>query len=192
MGVRSLVRVADPFAVLGLSPDASRQQVRAARLALVKRLHPDVRSHEDPQVRARAERRLAEVNAAYDAVVARWLSAEGEAMGEAGAAEVAVDPAEATARAPVSFAVGAFRPMAFEAIMVAAADLGDVTDADEPFSLELFVEGPPRGFCRLELFPEAGGSVVTADSDHVDPASVCAVLVGALHRLGVAAALIPG
>ncbi len=66
-----------------------------------------------------------------------------------------------------------------------------MTDADEPFSLELFVEGPPRGFCRLELFPEAGGSVVTADSDDVDVAVVCRVLVAALRHLGVAADLLP-
>jgi hypothetical protein len=177
MGVRSLVTVTDPFAVLGVAPDASRREVQAARRALVKRLHPDVRGEDDPKVRAHAERRLAEVNAAYDAVVTGWLSSGVE------------DPAAAST--PVSFAVGAFRPVAFEAIMVASADLGDVTDADEPFSLELFVEGPPRGFCRLELFPEAGGSVVTADSDDVDAAVVCRVLVAALRHLGVAADLLP-
>jgi hypothetical protein len=196
MGVPSLVGVTDPFVVLGLSPDASREQVRAARLALVKHLHPDVRSQDAPEVRARAERRLAEVNAAYDAVVAQWSPAEVEDVQAAEAAEAgkAAEGAEVVAD-PVaglaSFAVGAFRPVAFEAIIVAAADVGDVTDADEPFSLELFVEGPPRGFCRLELFPEAGGSVVTADSDHVDPALVCVVLVDALQRLGVAAELLP-
>ena len=182
MGIRSLVTVTDPFAVLGVAPDASRQELQAARRALVKRLHPDVRSQDDPKVRADAERRLAEVNAAYDLVVTRWLSIQVE--------DPAADRVETAASTPVSFAVRAFRPVAFEAIMVAAADLGDVTDADEPFSLELFVEGPPRGFCRLELFPEARGTVVTADSDHVDAAVVCRVLVAALRHLGVAADLL--
>ena len=180
MGVRSLVEVTDPFAVLGLSPGASRQEVRAARLALVKRLHPDGRGQDDPHLRDRAERRLAEVNAAYDAVVAQWLLGEGES-------EVPGPPPPLA-----SFTVGAFRPVAFEALTVAAADVGDVTDADEPFSLELFVEGPPRGFCRLELVPEAGGSVVTADSDQVDPAAVCRALVAALRQLGFVADLVPG
>jgi hypothetical protein len=191
--------VSDPFAVLGVSPDASRQQVRAARLALVKRLHPDGRGQDDPPTRAEAERRLAEVNAAYDAVVAQWGQAVvAQDVAEHVAEDLAEDVAGEEAPAPppsasfASFAVDAFRPVAFEAIVVAAADVGDVTDADEPFSLEIFVEGPPRGFCRLELFPEAGGSVVTAESDHVDPASVCSVLVRALGRLGVTAQLLPG
>src|SRR5260370_2481739 len=77
MGVRSLVTVTDPFAVLGVAPDASRRDVQAARRALVKRLHPDVRVEDDPKVPAHAARRLAEVNAAYDAVVTGWLSSAG-------------------------------------------------------------------------------------------------------------------
>jgi hypothetical protein len=87
--------------------------------------------------------------------------------------------------------VDAFRPAAFEALVVAAGDLGDVTDTDEPFSLELHVEGPPTGFCRLELVPEAGGSVVIADSEQVDPEVVRDVLVAGLRRLGLAAEAVP-
>jgi hypothetical protein len=149
-------------------------------MALVKRLHPDGRGQDDPDVRADAERRLAEVNAAYDAIVIR-RSQEPGTPGREAADEV--DP-------PVSFTVDAFRAVAFEALLVAAADVGDVTDSDVPFSMELFVEGPRRGFCRLELFPEAGGSVVTAESEQVDAASVGAILVSALQRLGFGAQLV--
>jgi hypothetical protein len=169
----------DPYAVLGISPEASPAEARAARRALVKALHPDLRGADQPRLRAAAERRLAEVNAAYDALTAKWGNV---------AAAAAPPAASATrAAAEASFVVGVFRPDAFEALVVAAADVGDVTDADEPFSLELFVEGPPRGFCRLELLPEAGGTVVTADSEQVDAALVCQLLVGALGRLGLVA-----
>jgi hypothetical protein len=202
--------VADPYIVLGVARGASRAEVRAARLALVKALHPDLRSEDQPAARADAERRLADVNAAYDEVLARWRAAgqtpptgpgpaepgpagpdgNAETPSATGTAGAASEGAAAEVFAPASFAVGAFRPDAFEALVVAAGDLGDVTDVDEPFSLDVFVEGPPHGFCHVDLFPEAGGTVVTVDSDQVEPALVCRVLVDALARLGLAAHLL--
>ena len=50
----------DPFAVLGVPPSASAEEVAAAYRRLAKRWHPD-RSPD----RA-AEGRMAEINAAYD------------------------------------------------------------------------------------------------------------------------------
>lgn len=170
------------LAVLGLGPEASKGDVRAARTALVKALHPDVLGHEGPQARAAAERRLAEVNAAYDSLVAHWCEQDGAAGAGHGTQG---DPLVG----PVTFTVGAFRPAAFEALVVAAGDVGDVTDSDEPFSLEVHVEGPPTGFCRLELFPEAGGSVVTVESEVADPTWVAQMLVVALRGLGFPAEL---
>jgi curved DNA-binding protein CbpA len=52
----------DPFAVLGLRPDASPEQVAARYRSLAKRFHPDRAGGRD------AERRMAQINAAYDAV----------------------------------------------------------------------------------------------------------------------------
>jgi hypothetical protein len=196
--------VADPYIVLGVARGASRAEVRAARLALVKALHPDLRSEDQPGARAAAERRLADVNAAYDAVLASWRAAgEAAPVGpETARPDASVQTPSATGTpdastgrgvadvlAPATFAVGVFRPDAFEALVIAAGDLGDVTDVDEPFSLDVFVEGPPRGFCHLQLFPEAGGTVVAVDSDQVEPSRVCRVLVDALARLGFAAHL---
>lgn len=53
----------DPYVVLGLPPGASPDEVTAAYRALAKSLHPD-RAGND----RRATERMAEVNAAYDAV----------------------------------------------------------------------------------------------------------------------------
>lgn len=121
-------------------------------------------------MRREAEHRLAEVNAAYDALAQAWAHAP-----------------VASAPPVVAFAVEGFRPAVFEALVVAVADVGDVTDADEPFSLDLFAEGPPPGFCRLELVPDAGGTVVMVSSESIDADAVAAMLVMALQRLGLRA-----
>jgi DnaJ-like protein len=63
---------ADPFAVLGVAPNASPEEVAAAYRSLAKRWHPD--RADGPQ----AARRMAEINAAYDLLRSeRWLSRRG-------------------------------------------------------------------------------------------------------------------
>jgi curved DNA-binding protein CbpA len=56
--------VVNPYEVLGVAPDATPEQIRAAYKKLVKELHPDKRA-EDPY-RAQKEERLKKVNVAYD------------------------------------------------------------------------------------------------------------------------------
>ncbi len=138
----------DPWQVLGLAPGTPWPDVRARRRQLARDLHPDL--HHDPTAAAR----LAEVNAAFDAL------------------------APAVEAVPDTFTVDDFRPVVFEAVLLAAAEIGDVLDVDEPFSLDLRVDG---ALCHVELVPEAGGSVVI-----VDDAGVSAALVDALERLGLA------
>ena len=58
-------REPDHYAVLGLPPDASREQIRAAYRRLVKRWHPDRWSGAPPVARERAERRMRRLTAAY-------------------------------------------------------------------------------------------------------------------------------
>jgi hypothetical protein len=63
---------ADPFAVLGVAPGASGEEVAAAYRRLAKRWHPDRAGGQD------AARRMAEINAAYDLVRSeRWLERSG-------------------------------------------------------------------------------------------------------------------
>jgi hypothetical protein len=63
---------ADPFAVLGVTPDASADEVAAAYRSLAKRWHPDRAG--SPQ----AARRMAEINAAYDLLRSeRWQARRG-------------------------------------------------------------------------------------------------------------------
>jgi hypothetical protein len=63
---------ADPFAVLGVAPGASGEEVAAAYRRLAKRWHPDRAGGQE------AARRMAEINAAYDLVRSeRWLERSG-------------------------------------------------------------------------------------------------------------------
>jgi hypothetical protein len=62
----------DPFAVLGVAPGASGEEVAAAYKRLAKRWHPDRASGGD------AAWRMAEINAAYDLVRSeQWLERRG-------------------------------------------------------------------------------------------------------------------
>jgi hypothetical protein len=59
----------DPYAVLGLDPGAPRADVTAAYRRLAKQWHPDRRGGEE------ADRRMAEINGAYDLLRAEaWLA----------------------------------------------------------------------------------------------------------------------
>lgn len=54
----------DPYSVLGVTPSATDDEVKKAYRKLAKQYHPDI--HPDP---AFAEKKMAEINAAYDQVL---------------------------------------------------------------------------------------------------------------------------
>ncbi|MFI5258070.1 MAG: DnaJ domain-containing protein [Candidatus Limnocylindrales bacterium] len=54
----------NPFVVLGLAPDATMESIKVAWRRLARQHHPDVTSG-DPAVERRANRTMAEINAAY-------------------------------------------------------------------------------------------------------------------------------
>ena len=57
--------VADPFAVLGLAPTASRREITEAYRALAREHHPDRHAKSSARRRREAERRMQELNEAY-------------------------------------------------------------------------------------------------------------------------------
>ena len=59
----------DPYELLGVEPEASDEEARAAWRRLVSIYHPDQHAHKAEDVRAEAERRMAGVNEAYQYIV---------------------------------------------------------------------------------------------------------------------------
>lgn len=57
----------DPYKVLGVSPNATEDEIKAAYKELVKKYHPD--QYQGSPISEVAEEKMAEVNAAYDQIM---------------------------------------------------------------------------------------------------------------------------
>ena len=60
-----------------------------------------------------------------------------------------------------SFTVEALPVEAFEALLVAAAELGEVDDDDPPYELRTLLGAPLHCWCQLDIVPDAGASTVS-------------------------------
>jgi hypothetical protein len=151
----------DPFAVLGVSPDATLEEVRVARRRLARAAHPD---------HGGDEARMREINQAFDQVVKAILrpAVVAPAPAPAAAPSRAARPPTAPLRtramhiqydAP-SFTIDTLPAEAYEALLAVAPPLGEVLVDDPPYLLEVRVY-EPACWCRLELVPEAGASTVS-------------------------------
>lgn len=168
----------DPWAVLGLAPGSPAAAVQAARRRLAKEAHPDVGG---------SAAAMQAINAAAEAALASLSVA-------VASAPPAPAPRQPRRRSPdrgirvdhPSFVVEALPAEAFEWLLVAAAELGDLIDDDPPYRLEMALRGDLRGWCELSLVPDAGASTVSIavapepgrpvpDVEHVRDAWVAAV-----------------
>ena len=66
-----------------------------------------------------------------------------------------------TTRDIPSFNVDALPAQTFEALLLAAAELGEVEDDDPPYELHTLLAAPIACWCRLEVVPDAGASTVS-------------------------------
>ena len=55
--------ISDPYKVLGVSPDASDEEIKSAYRRLAKKYHPDLNPGDEE-----AARKMNEINAAYDQI----------------------------------------------------------------------------------------------------------------------------
>ena len=154
----------DPFAVLGLAPDATLAEVRAARRRLAWELHPD---------RGGDPARMREVNEAFDAAV-KAIRAPRQ-VAPPPEPEPATPGGAGAPRRPLgarwvgrwvehdepSFAVAVLPAEAFEALLVVADRHGEVLDDDPPYVLLVHLWEPGECVVRLSLVPEAGASMVS-------------------------------
>ena len=147
--------------------------MRAARRRLAKEIHPD---------RGGDGGRMSELNRAYERALAQLRQAPVQPVApptppKPPSATQARRPGRFVERDDASFAVSVLPVEAFEALVVAANSMGQVLLEDPPYLLECYLLDPVECFCRLELFPEGGGSqvaltVVTAEGGSGPPPSV--------------------
>jgi len=165
----------DPFAVLGLPRSATIDEVRAARRKLALELHPDAGGD---------ERKMRDVNAAFDAVIAhltgrRPLPDAATVTGDAASGRASTSTrTERPRRGPSpsrptvdwrpqvqhdmpSFVIEALPAEAFEALLVVTSWIGEVVVDEPPYLLDVLLAEPYMCWCRLELVPDAGSSTVS-------------------------------
>jgi hypothetical protein len=152
----------DPFAILGLPSSASAAEVRAARRRLSKRLHPDALVNSNEDERRAAATQMALINRAVDLALAE-LKTPVEAPVGAPATEAPFSDSDVEDRMTASFSIAALPVEAFELLLLAMSAIGDPKVVDEPYLLEGMVDDPALCLCRIELAPEAGGTIVTVD-----------------------------
>jgi len=142
--------MSDPFAVLGVGPDATLEEVRVARRRLAAQFHPD---HGGDAAR------MGEINAAFEAVVAQLAKRPAPPI-----------PPPAPPHRPryegvqydaPSFTIDLLPVEAFEALLIVTSWMGEVLVDDPPYVLEVHLTEPGPCWCRLDLVPDAGGSTIT-------------------------------
>jgi hypothetical protein len=162
----------DPFATLGLGPDATSEEIRTARRRLAKMNHPDQGG--DAVVMQR-------INEAADAAL---LTVDTDVRVAAAPEAAAPDPSargdapmqtsdghlSGLARDMPSFTVEALPVETFEAMLVVASWLGEVLDDDPPYRLETYLYEPFDCWCRLDVVPDAGASTVSLTVAGIDGA----------------------
>lgn len=158
--------------ILGVSREASRDDIVAARRRLARAHHPDTGG---------SHMAMAQVNEAFRILLA--LRAERTTSGVIGDQGTNTDqetetvspgahpPGQRLQRAlrdVPSFVVNALPVEAFEVLLVAATDLGEVVDEEPPYLLEVLIRDPGPLWCRFELFPDAGSTTVSMSCE-VEP-----------------------
>ena len=143
-----------PYALLGLSDEATAHEIRAARRELARTLHPDAGG--DHQAMQR-------VNAAAAEALAQLRHRTSSAPHPSPTPETPSAPSDwfGLSRDAPSFTVEALPVEAFEALLVAAAELGEIEDDDPPYELRLLLAPPLRCWCQLDIVPDAGASTVS-------------------------------
>lgn len=184
-----VVSLDDARRLLGVSPDAGVEDVRAARRRLAKRCHPDVAGGDTETMR--------QLNEAASIVLHELgvVSEDTESPIDAAARRRWPAPRRPPTGARVdhdvaSFVIEALPAVAFEALLVVTSWIGEVVVDDPPYQLDVLLLDPLRCWCRLDLVPDAGASTVSLtiaalpDEALPDIDDVRDLWVASLNRLG--------
>lgn len=168
--------IAHHYAVLGIDAGASDQEVRSARRRAAWAAHPD---------RGGSHSAMAAVNAAFVGIMNARHRTPAERAGA---------PRRIQNDIP-SFTIDVLPVEAFEYLLLAAREIGEIVDSDPPYVLELMLYSERAGvaadhvisdrgiWCRLDVVPDAGSSTVSLWCD--GDADACRDLwVRAINALG--------
>lgn len=163
----------DPFAVLGLSEEATLDEIRAARRHLAFAAHPDRGG--DPAL-------MTAINTAFDAAVRLYRERRAAPRDPVPPSSPPPSPPPSSSASRTrqrrnrwslehdvpSFTIGVLPAEAFEALMVVASWIGEVLVDDPPYLLDVHLHEPAPCWCRLELLPDAGATTVNLMVGAVD------------------------
>jgi hypothetical protein len=153
----------DPFATLGVGPDATSEEIRAARRRLAKVNHPDQGG--DPvtmqRINEAADAALLTVEAGVHVAAASEPAEPDRSARQDARTSTSGGQFSGMARDMPSFTVEALPVETFEAMVVVASWLGEVLDDDPPYRLETYLYEPFDCWCRLDVVPDAGASTVS-------------------------------
>ena len=135
----------DPFGVLGVPRDADVPTIRGAYRRLAQVAHPDVGGD---------AARMAEITEAYRMAL-ETRSAAGVVAGRRRGRHVR------TERDIASFTVDALPVEAYEALLIVAGSVGDISQDEPPYLLEFLIRGDDDLWCRCDLVPDAGSTTVS-------------------------------
>lgn len=155
-----------PHSILGVRADASAEEIRAARRELARVHHPDAGGDAAVMQRVNAAAaqalRLLDDGAGIDDVDApRHRSDPRSGPPPGSAAGSASGDWIGSMRDIPSFTIEALPAEAFEALLVATAELGEVEDDDPPYLLRTLLADPYACWCQLDVVPDAGASTVS-------------------------------
>lgn len=167
------------FEFLGIAPGAGEAEIRSAWKALALTAHPD---------QGGTHARMVALNAALEEALRTCTASPG--------AEIRKHREGANRsfshRDVSSFTIASLPVDAFETLVVAAANCGQVIDDDPPYLVEFTLAdtdlpGGSSALCRCELVPEAGATTVhigLSGARHVSIEQVRDILVATVNEVG--------
>ena len=153
-----------PHSILGVAASATADEIRDARRKLARIHHPDAGG--DAAVMQAVNAAAADALRILDETESPRSTAPGHPQQTT--SESATDEWVGLARDVPSFTIDALPAEAFEALLVATAELGEVEDDDPPYELRTLLSPPLGCWCHLDVVPDAGASTVSVSIAPVD------------------------
>ena len=162
---------ATPHSILGIGTDATAHEIRAARRDLARVHHPDAGGDAAimQRINAAAAQALRLLGDAEANESSGFVDSQGPPTG--GSSDTMTSASTdwiGTTRDMPSFTIEALPAEAFEALLVATAELGEVEDDDPPYQLRTLLAAPLACWCQLDVVPDAGASTVSLSIAAVD------------------------